>query len=182
MTPDGGSGWAPARGCSRAMLRRRGRAHAPGVSGSFTGYDGYGQAIFVGVDERALTELLERSSDVSLAYLFGSLARDEARRNSDLDLALLFVGPPSPSRVDEIVVAVERVAGRSVDLVVLNSASPLLTHEVVATGRLLVCRDDSERAAFEARATIRYLDTGHLRRIQHQYLRERAGARRAAAP
>jgi hypothetical protein len=38
-----------------------------------------------------------------------------------------------------------------------------------------------ERAAFEARATIRYLDTGHLRRIQHQYLRERADARRAAA-
>ena len=140
-----------------------------------------GQAIFVGVNEGALADLLESSSDVSLAYLFGSLARGEARRGSDLDLAVLFTGPPSPARIAEIVVALERATGRSVDLVVLNSAPPLLTHEVVSTGRLLVCRDDGERAAFEALAMIRYLDTGHLRRIQHQYLRERADAGRAAA-
>jgi len=140
-----------------------------------------GHAIFNSVDERALADLLHASPDVSLAYLFGSLARGEARRDSDLDLAVLFSGTPPPASVAEIAVAAERVVGRSVDLVVLNSAPPLLAHEVVATGRLVVCRDDGERAAFEALATIRYLDTGHLRRIQHQYLRERADARRAAA-
>lgn len=128
-----------------------------------------------------MADLVERNLDVSLAYLFGSVARGEARRGSDLDLAVLFTRMPSPERIAEIVVAVELAARRSVDLVVLNSAPPLLAHEVVSTGRLLVCRDDSERAAFEAMAMIRYLDTGHLRRIQHQYLRERAGARRAPA-
>jgi len=140
-----------------------------------------GQAIVVGVNKRALADLIESDLDVSLAYLFGSVARGEARRGSDLDLAVLFTRMPSPERIAEIVVAAERVAGRSVDLVVLNSAPPLLAHEVVSNGRLLVCRDDDERAAFEALATIRYLDTGHLRRIQHEYLHERAGARRAPA-
>jgi predicted nucleotidyltransferase len=133
------------------------------------------------VDERAMADLLEGLADVSLAYLVGSVARGEARRRSDLDLALLFTERPTPERISEIAVALERAARRSADLVVLNSAPPLLTHEVVSTGCLLVCRDDRERAAFEALATIRYLDTGHLRRIQHQYLRERADARRAAA-
>lgn len=133
------------------------------------------------MDEPALVALLERTPGVSLVYLFGSVARDAPRRDSDLDLAVLFSGTPGPERIGEMAAALERVAGRVVDLVVLNSASPLLAHEVVSTGRLLVCRDDGERAAFEARATIRYLDTGHLRRIQHQYLRERAGARRAPA-
>lgn len=140
-----------------------------------------GQAIVGDVDERALADLIKSSPDVSLAYVFGSIARGEARRTSDLDLAVLFTRMPSPERIAEMVVAVERTAGRPVDLVVLNSASPLLAHEVVSTGRLLVCRDDGERAAFEALAMIRYLDTGHLRRIQHQYLRERADARRASA-
>jgi predicted nucleotidyltransferase len=133
------------------------------------------------VDEQILAKLLEDGADVSLAYLFGSVARGEARRASDLDLAVLFTERPGPTRISEMVVAVERIARRRVDLVVLNTAPPLLAHEVISTGRLLVCRDDRERAAFEALTTIRYLDTGHLRRIQHQYLRERADAQRAAA-
>jgi predicted nucleotidyltransferase len=134
------------------------------------------------VDERALAALLEGDSAVSLAYLFGSVVRGEARRRSDVDVAVRFAPMPGPGRIAEMAVALERAAGRSVDLIALNRASPLLIHEVVSTGRLLVCRDDRERAAFEAWAAIRYLDTGHLRRIQHRYLRERADTRRAAAP
>ena len=133
------------------------------------------------VNARALIDRLEGAPDVSLAYLFGSVARAEARRGSDVDLAVLFTARPGPARIVEMAVALERAAGRSVDLIVLNCAPPLLAHEVVATGRLLVCREDSARAAFEAQALIRYLDTGRLRRIQHQYLRERADARRAPA-
>jgi uncharacterized protein len=133
------------------------------------------------VDERALTDLIESSPDVSRAYLFGSIARGEVRRSSDLDLAVLFTRMPGAERIAEMIISLERAAGRSVDLIVLNGAPPLITHEVVSTGRLLVYRDDGERAEFEALAMIRYLDTGHLRRIQHRYLHERADARRAAA-
>jgi hypothetical protein len=66
-----------------------------------------------------------------------------------------------------------------VDLVVLNDAPPLLAHEVVSTGTSLVCRDDDERARFVARTVSRYLDTAHLRSVQHAYLRERTVAHRA---
>jgi predicted nucleotidyltransferase len=49
------------------------------------------------VDERAMADLLEGLADVSLAYLVGSVARGEARRRSDLDLALLFTERPTPN-------------------------------------------------------------------------------------
>ncbi len=65
---------------------------------------------------------------------------------------------------------------RRVDLVVLNGAPPLLAHEAIRSGRLIVCRDDDERVSFQTHATRRYLGTAHLRRVQHAYLRERAEA------
>jgi hypothetical protein len=53
----------------------------------------------------------------------------------------------------------------------------LLAHQVVSTGTCIVCRHPSERAAFETRTVIRYLDTAHLRKIQHRYLAKRVQAR-----
>jgi predicted nucleotidyltransferase len=127
----------------------------------------------------ALRRLLEGSASVRLAYLFGSVARGEARRSSDLDVGVLFSPIPAPAQLDLLVTDLEAAVGRRLDLVVLNDAAPLLIHEAIRAGRLIVCRDDDERVGFETRATARYLDTAHLRRVQHHYLRERAEARRA---
>ena len=123
--------------------------------------------------------MLRHRVDVRLAYLFGSVARGEARRSSDLDVGVVLSPIPAPEQLARLVSDLEAVAGRRVDLVVLNEAPPLLTHEVIRTGRLIVCRDEDERVRFQTRATARYLDTGYLRRVQHGYLRERAEALRA---
>ncbi|MBI3630374.1 MAG: nucleotidyltransferase domain-containing protein [Candidatus Rokubacteria bacterium] len=114
-----------------------------------------------------------------LASLFGSLMRGEARPKSDADIAVLFSGSPPTESLDRLVADLEAASGRGVDLVVQNDAPPLLAHEVVSTGTCLVCRDEDERVRFMARTVSRYLDTAHLRRVQHAYLRERTEARRA---
>jgi uncharacterized protein len=126
-----------------------------------------------------IRRVLEARSDVRLAYLFGSLVRGEGRPNSDADIAVLFPGVPPTESLDRLVADLEAASGRGVDLVVLNDAPPLLAHEVVANGTCLVCRDEDERVRFVARTVSRYLDTAHLRRVQHAYLRERTEARRA---
>jgi len=126
-----------------------------------------------------LRSILEARDDVRLAYLFGSAARGQERAASDVDLAVLFERLPDARDLDLLATSLEAAAGRPVDLVVLDTAPPLLTRQVVATGRVLVCRDEEERARFEARAASRYLDTAHLRQVQHAYLRERADAHRA---
>jgi predicted nucleotidyltransferase len=127
----------------------------------------------------AVREALTRRVDVRVAYLFGSVAGGNARPASDLDVGVLFSPVPAPALLDRLGSDLEAAAGRRVDLVVLNEAAPLLVHEVIRARRVIVCRDDDERVGFETRATARYLDTAHLRRVQHHYLRERAEARRA---
>jgi predicted nucleotidyltransferase len=126
-----------------------------------------------------MRRLLELRKDVRLAYVFGSTARGQARASSDVDVAALFDPPPEPPDLDQLTSDLCKAAGRSVDLVVLNTSPPLLAHEIVKTGRILVCRREDERIRVETRVAARYLDTAHLRRVQHRYLRERADAFRA---
>lgn len=136
-----------------------------------------GQRILRDVTETAALEaVLAGRDDVRLGYVFGSVARGRARRTSDVDVAVLFARPPAPAALDRLTEDLEEATGRAVDLVDLATAPPLLAHQVVSTGSCLVCRNRAERAAFETRAIMRYLDTGHLRRIQHLYLRKRARA------
>jgi predicted nucleotidyltransferase len=127
----------------------------------------------------AVRDVLNCRGDVRLAYIFGSVARGDARPMSDLDVGVVFSVVPAPGLLDALATDLHVAAGRRVDLVILNEAPPLLVHEAIRAAQVVVCRDEDERVQFETRATARYLDTGHLRRVQHHYLRERAEARRA---
>jgi len=115
---------------------------------------------------------------VSLAYLFGSGAEGRERLSSDIDIGVLFTQEPAPSTLDELAGELEGAAARSVDLVSLRTAPPLLAREIIERGTLLICRCDEKRVRFEARVMARYLDTAHLRKVQYDYLRDRIEARR----
>ncbi len=127
----------------------------------------------------SIRQILLNRDDVTLAYAFGSAVRGEQRASSDIDIGVLFERVPDARELDRLATALEKVGRRAVDLVVLDTAPPLLAHEVIATGRLLVARDEGRRVRFEARVAARYLDSAHLRRVQEGYLRERAEAYRA---
>ena len=110
---------------------------------------------------------------VKFAYLFGSLACGNAGPLSDIDLAVYLDG-----RLDffnhrlKIMEALSRVLKtEKFDLVVLNNAPVVLTHEVIRDG--VVLKDDRpRRVMFESRALREYLDTAYLREVQRGYLRE----------
>ena len=119
-------------------------------------------------------QLLEPIPEIRLAYVFGSMARGEARLQSDLDLAWLTEPPLTLGQESLVVDRLERATGREVQVIDLWRAPPLLLAEIVREGVPVVCRDETEQALFEGRAIARYLDTDHLRRVQHVYLRERA--------
>lgn len=123
--------------------------------------------------ERARS-LLEAEPTVRLAYVFGSCARGEERATSDVDVGLVL---DEAGRREDIAERLERGLGRSVDVVDLRRASPLLLREVLRDGVAVVFRDELERAEFETRAIAEYLDTQHLRDVQAKYLRERVEER-----
>jgi predicted nucleotidyltransferase len=118
---------------------------------------------------------------VVVAYQFGSSVQGRGGPMSDLDLAVL-VTPETPEQrylrlQMEILLALDPVTGYApVDLVVLNRASPLLQHEVIATGRVLYARSEADRRAFVEAVRRAYWDTAYLRRVQYAALRARLNA------
>lgn len=121
-------------------------------------------------------EGLFREKGVLLAYLFGSMARGEASSLSDIDIAVLL--PDATSfPLQELLGDIWKALGTErFDLVVLNGASPSFAFEVVAEGELIYARDEETLNAFEMKVIREFQDTAYLRRVQNEYLRERAKA------
>jgi len=104
-----------------------------------------------------LRAALEASGALDLAVLFGSEARGTAHEASDVDLAVV---PSEPRSFDvpQFTVGLERLLGRSVHVVLMNDAPPLLRSEIGRDGIVLVERRPYLWADFRAKAMIDWWD------------------------
>jgi predicted nucleotidyltransferase len=94
-------------------------------------------------------------------YMYGSVARGEARGDSDIDVAVLYAQEPPPTLDGlglELGSTLERLLGRPVDLVILNRAPLDLIHRVLRDGVLVYDSDPSSRIRFEVHARSAYFD------------------------
>jgi predicted nucleotidyltransferase len=126
-----------------------------------------------------LRSLFAQKEGVLLAYLFGSYASCEARKDSDVDIAILCeagcTGEALLSLYRELFLGIRKSLGTErFDLFLLNRAPLLLQFEVVAHGRLVYARDWEVLNDFKMKTIARYQDTNYLRDVQNQYLKERA--------
>lgn len=111
--------------------------------------------------EKLSRTLLATEDQIVCGYLFGSLARECDRSDSDVDVAVLFDVPPPKTLlgpVSRLQGQLEQALGRSVDVVALNDASADLVHRVLRDGVLLNENDAQRRIAFEVRARNAYFD------------------------
>ena len=121
-----------------------------------------------GPDRRLCDDLargLRAGPTIRLAWLFGSRARGAARRDSDVDVAVLVGDARTAGRgaakdtMFRVIGALGRfVRSDLVDLVLLDRAPPLLRHRVIRDGVLLYACSDAERARFVRRTLREYLD------------------------
>ena len=110
-----------------------------------------------------LAALLEPRGEILEAYLFGSKATGSAQAHSDLDVAVyLAEARPVTSAFGyaaDLATALMRALGTNcVDVVVLNSASPLLYHRALRDGVRILSRDLPATTTREGRALSRYCD------------------------
>ena len=115
--------------------------------------------------DEILSRVCRHHPGVTSAYLFGSVARDQTHRQSDLDLGVLLDWNAHPSARDrfeerirltaEVGVALRR---NDVDLVILNDAPPHLAREIVTRGRRVYCVDNVPDRAFLRTAMLRAAD------------------------
>ena len=123
---------------------------------------------------------------VLAVYLYGSVARGQARPASDIDIGVLFAAdPPATLAAPQFALEadLERLLGSPVQVVALNRASSDLVHRVLRDGRLVLDRDRAARIRFEVRSRNEYFDMAPIRRLYRRYpAPTTAPARRVAEP
>lgn len=110
--------------------------------------------------------LVAVDEDVVCAYLFGSQARGDAGKASDIDVAVLFCRAPSATLDGlhfDLADTLESSLHRPVDLVILNRAPADLVHRVLRDGILVAENDRASRIRFEVNARNEYFDMAPVR-------------------
>lgn len=116
--------------------------------------------------------------DVVVGYIFGSYPTEKISKRSDIDIAVLFrdnidrkdYGNIKLSIINDLI---RLLSFDRIDVIILNIASPLLSHEVIKKGLLLFSKDEDKRIEYIVKVTMYYLDTIYLRRVQDRILHEK---------
>lgn len=119
-----------------------------------------------------LREALARAADLRLAMLFGSVARGEARANSDVDVAVLADHALTANERIRLIDSISQATGRAVDLVDVMTAGPLLLGEILRDGIRLL-GSPAELADLAARAA---LDAADFLPLMQRTLQQRRTA------
>jgi predicted nucleotidyltransferase len=108
--------------------------------------------------------------DINLLLVFGSYQTERFTKDSDIDLGYLarrnFDSEEELQLLKDFILLYRR---DRIDLVNLATASPLLMFETATHGQVLYEENDSF-LRFKLKASARYADTGHLRRMRQDYL------------
>ena len=114
------------------------------------------------LDLAGLMAYLAGQRDILAAYLCGSVARGQANRLSEVDVAVRFAADLDRETIAERQVALmarlDRYADREVQVTALNHAAPSFAYEVIRDGRLLCEHDPPARIAFEVGTLKQYFD------------------------
>lgn len=106
-------------------------------------------------------KILSRKPEVAAAYVFGSIARGSHRRESDVDVGILYRREP-PRTLQGLGIDLgydlQEAIGRPVQVVVLNRAPADLVHRVLRDGVLVAEGDRRARVRFEVKKRNEYLD------------------------
>jgi predicted nucleotidyltransferase len=106
-------------------------------------------------------KVLEKHGEIIFAYLYGSLAKGEGRRSSDIDIGVFLKKDFKKDVFYEAQLALEiekEAKLEGVEVVVLNGKSLRFLNQVLRYGKLITSRNEKERIKFETFVTKSYID------------------------
>ncbi len=117
--------------------------------------------IDLGARLERLSERIALEPDVLALFLYGSYGTPSQTPLSDVDLALLFKPGRTPDFDRELRIRgdiLETLAEDDVSITLLERSDPIFQHEVLRTGRLLFCANETELADFVEHVLDRHAD------------------------
>ena len=123
--------------------------------------------------QKNLEEFSLQQENLLLVFLFGSFARGFDTDESDVDVAIMFEEVPDFYALDELKDQLSRCSGKEVDILTLNTASPIIKMQVLRYG-VLVKRDKRTYNDFFVSTFNEYNDLKYLRKeIEENLLKGR---------
>jgi hypothetical protein len=105
------------------------------------------------------SEYLRSHPKVVFAYLFGGLARGEHRPLSDVDIAVYLAGIVTADvKLDILGKLIDILGTDEIDLVILNTAPPLLAMNVLRKKQVVADNEPAMRHRFESLSFRKYFD------------------------
>jgi predicted nucleotidyltransferase len=95
------------------------------------------------IDNASLQEVLLQIQNVQLAVLFGSVAKETANSDSDLDIAVLADHKLSSSEKIQLIQGLAEKIGRPIDLIDLFDPPQPLLGQIIKTGRKIFGTDEA---------------------------------------
>ncbi len=121
---------------------------------------------------------LDIFQDIELAILFGSRARENYNSKSDVDLAFLLKSNIF-EKINVINLRIDlsncfsELIGIETDIIILNSAKPLLKFQVLKYGKVLYVNDKFSYGAYFSKSLREYFDFKYYKKYHYQKMRER---------
>lgn len=119
--------------------------------------------------QTSLAAFFNKDRRVIAAYLFGSRAAGTASTQSDIDIAILLNRTTRRALFANIALKftcdlMRQLQFDRIDIVILNSAGPIIRHQVYRKGKAVFCRDRKSAMRFRDLAVAEYLDFLPFRR------------------
>ena len=122
-----------------------------------------------------------KNESVVLCYLFGSVARGEEHKESDVDIAILFDQAVKKEeylqKEGKLISLFSRIyPEREINIVNMAISSPLLRQNAIIEGKLIYAKSEDERILFQINTLHQYEEYRHLSDIYNLVLREKIKA------
>lgn len=111
--------------------------------------------------QNRIESVLRKQDNIKFAILFGSESSNKKRYGSDIDIAAYFESEPRLSEIGELVVKLEGITDKKIDIVKLNNldkSNPSLAHSILSGGILLFNKDESSFKKYKGSVILQYLD------------------------
>lgn len=126
-----------------------------------------------------LKKYFKNQSGIVAVVLFGSHAKGRANSKSDVDLAVLFSPKIVPKHYFDKSLKIscdlmKLLNCDRVDVVSLNTATPVLKNQIYKYGISVFCKNPVESIRFKSRAILEYLDMAPVRNVCEMAIKKRA--------
>ena len=129
---------------------------------------------YINIDclEEKLNNYFQDKHFISAVYLFGSVVKGKNRKNSDIDIGVLFDEGIDPIQRFEykldIANELEDLLGKKTDVVDLESAGLFFIKQFLSNKKLILENDLHRRVEFEVKSRREYFDMLPFYRLYHK--------------